>query len=306
MEYIQNITIDIFERPYYRFLYAKQYDSIARVLKVTITANGQPIPKEAGVTADFRALKPDGKSVVRAATVNSDGSVTVALSDQTLAVAGEVKADIVLLKGDAILSTATFVIRVERAPLGAELPSTNEFLELVEATQAARKATEEATSAKNSANTAAERAETAAGAAETATDSANSAAKSANDAAAKANKSASDADTATGKASTATDKANDAAKSANDAADRANAAAQGKYILYDSTGQNTNGAMHQKAVSDAIEEAVDGIEIGGRNLLRRTSIPSDYDKSWIPFNYTTISKTTIDSKDVIKIDATTT
>lgn len=219
MEYRQNIVIDVFERPSYQYVYAKQADNIARVLNITLTAHGRPISFEDGVTAYFRALKPDGKSVMNFATVNSDGSVTVALSDQTLAVPGEVKADISLINGDAIISTASFAIQVERVPVGKETVSTNEFLVLMETIRESREASA-------AANKAAQKASDASDELNAVKDAVNKAVNDANTAAENACNAANSAEQETKKAANATEGANNATAEARQAKDEALKAAE--------------------------------------------------------------------------------
>lgn len=172
MTLTQQITLDIYDPPYFAYVNAKQADNISRVLVVTLTAHGEQIKPAAGTeTAVFRALKPDKTGVIDPAVIGEDGKITIALSDQALACVGRVEADVSILKGDEVLSSATFYIQVDAAPVsGMQIESSNEFLTMLEATRAAE-------SAAGAANTAAGKADTAANGADTAAGRANDAAK---------------------------------------------------------------------------------------------------------------------------------
>ncbi len=116
-------------------VHAKQGDSQSRYVKVTLEKDGKPWKPKEGATAVFRALKPDGKSIFNPASIAKDGTVTVELTEQTLAVPGPVYADICITEsgetGDRI-STVTFSIDVERAPLGSRIESESEIQALIE------------------------------------------------------------------------------------------------------------------------------------------------------------------------------
>ena len=173
MELVKEISLDIYEQPTYQYVNAKQFDNISRILKITLT-DGETVlqPKSAEESAVCRALKPDGTGVIDPATVEADGKITVALTDQMLACAGKVTVDIALVSlanPSMIISTATFFIQVEGAPTsGKQITSTDEFLALVEATAAANKAAAAANDAAGKANTATGKADTATGRANTA------------------------------------------------------------------------------------------------------------------------------------------
>ena len=116
MTLTQEITLDIYEEKYFEYINAKQADNISRILVVTLTANGQVIKPDAeGEQAVFRALKPDGTSVIDPAVIGQDGKVTVALTAQALACAGQVEADVSIVRDEMILSSATFYIQVAAA-----------------------------------------------------------------------------------------------------------------------------------------------------------------------------------------------
>ncbi len=128
---VQQITLDVAGRNLYKYVYAKQGDSGSRFVKATILADGKVMQIGSGMTAKFRAEKPDGKAILNPATVNDDGTVTVELTKQTLAADGVVDADIVISSASGEeLSTVSFKIEVEKAPFGSLADSKNEMLVL--------------------------------------------------------------------------------------------------------------------------------------------------------------------------------
>lgn len=133
MQAIQKLTLDVNDTDSYKYVYGIQFDNKSRILIINLEENGKPFRISSTNTAIFRCLKPDGTSVLNPVTINSDGTVTVELTDQMLAVEGKVKADISLMEGKAVLSSATFNIEVEKAPISAnQITSTDEFLILIE------------------------------------------------------------------------------------------------------------------------------------------------------------------------------
>lgn len=133
MQYTQELTLDVARQYTYSYIQAKQGDDASRYVKITVTANGvtQAVPTTA--TATFRALKPDGKSIYNSATINSDGTVTVELTEQTLAVPGRVMADVSITDSGTVLSVVSFCIDCLPAPLGENIDSETELLVLTAA-----------------------------------------------------------------------------------------------------------------------------------------------------------------------------
>lgn len=130
----QKITLYVDRKNKYKYVYGKQSDTKSRFLKVTIVDGGKKVVLGSDDNAKFRALKPDGTAVFNDCVIEPDGTVLVELSAQTLAVEGHVSADVVIIgKSDEILATANFCIIVEKAPVGKDVESSNEFLALVEA-----------------------------------------------------------------------------------------------------------------------------------------------------------------------------
>ncbi len=129
MNITQKITLDLTKWSVFQYVSAKQGDRSSRFVKITLTNNGAFFKPPAGVTANFRAQKPDGTMILNPAVVNGDGTVTIELTQQALAVRGDVIADIFLTDVDGgILSSVSFVIHVDAVPDGTKTDSTSEFL----------------------------------------------------------------------------------------------------------------------------------------------------------------------------------
>lgn len=150
MNVTQEISLDINQTADYTLVTAKQADSASRYLKVTMMDGKDELTVPSGAVVALRALKPDGTSCTITGTRNSDGTATVELTEQVLAVAGVVQADLSVSNSGEVLSTATFLIRVGAVPLGTSVVSENEFLlltDLISQTTAAIGACEEAVEA---------------------------------------------------------------------------------------------------------------------------------------------------------------
>ena len=106
----QNIRLNINQLANYTYVTAKQADANSRFLKITFCDDMQDLTVPAGVLVTLRALKPDGTSCSVSGTRNNDGTVTVELTNQVLAVEGLVRADVSTSQNGEVLSTATFFI----------------------------------------------------------------------------------------------------------------------------------------------------------------------------------------------------
>ena len=129
MVYTQDLILDINSNMAYTVVGAKQGDKNSRIINVHITENGEDyILSEQGVTqAQFRFKKPDGKSIINLATI-VDNVIQIQLTAQALAVAGRGYADVVLLSGQSVLSTVSFIINIMSSPSVTEdVISTDEF-----------------------------------------------------------------------------------------------------------------------------------------------------------------------------------
>lgn len=154
-EYIQNITLDVGGTclPFYKYI--KQGDGDSTYVKVTLVAHGTQLLPESTDTAVIRVSKPDGTMAMNPATINNDGTVTALITKQMTAAAGIAKADICLIgENDEVLSTALFFLDIEKMPAGEEIPSTNEFLYLLEMVSSIEAAVERAEQARDDAEAA--------------------------------------------------------------------------------------------------------------------------------------------------------
>ena len=135
MEINKSITLDLSDSNSLQCVSAVEGDQQTRKITATIYDAGVKKTVPAEQLVKFRAAKPDGCGVIIPATVNPDGTVSVVLSQQCLAVPGAVKADFSFYntEGDRILSTASFAIIVRPSSTGKNLASSNEFQELVDA-----------------------------------------------------------------------------------------------------------------------------------------------------------------------------
>ena len=90
----------------------KKGDTVRRLI-ITLTQNGRPYLPGDGCSAVFKGEKPDGTVLFNECTVNN-GSLTVPITSQTIAVPGKVKCEISLYSetGD-LLTSPTFDIAVD-------------------------------------------------------------------------------------------------------------------------------------------------------------------------------------------------
>ena len=90
----------------------KKGDTVRRLI-ITLTQNGRPYLPGDGCSAVFKGEKPDGTVIFNECTVNN-GSLTVPITSQTIAVPGKVKCEISLYSetGD-LLTSPTFDIAVD-------------------------------------------------------------------------------------------------------------------------------------------------------------------------------------------------
>lgn len=202
---MKSLSLDIGVLNKHQWVDAKQFDNKARRLIITLLDNGEQFVPEKGTVVMFRALKPDGKSVEYEATINEDGTITVELSEQALAVKGVVKADISLVGSDGSrLSTASFFLQNQEAPIGEDVGSESQILVFERLTS---QAVEAANSAAKAANSTAKDAETA----ESARTEATEANENVQEIAKSLEQTVKDANTATSEALSAAEKANEAA-----------------------------------------------------------------------------------------------
>lgn len=130
MTYTQEITLDLNANSAPPIVYAKQTDTESRQLLVHFTQDDAEYLVNHNNSVALRIQKPDGKQIMNYAIINNDGTVTVTLTQQCLAVAGRAYADLAEFNSQGqILSTAPFVLNVVASPdvMGSEAISSNEF-----------------------------------------------------------------------------------------------------------------------------------------------------------------------------------
>ena len=132
MKITEERTLDLAEPVPVPPVYAKQGDRDSRCIRLFLTAHGVPYTVPQGGKVMLRVVKPDGHMVQHPAILQPDGAVEVTLSQQALAVSGDVVADLQLWgPGEVLLATTNFVIHVDEALTGSlgQSVSENLFLE---------------------------------------------------------------------------------------------------------------------------------------------------------------------------------
>ncbi len=130
------VSVDSSTRNNPPYIYAKRNDANSRYLVVKIIDKN----KEIAVTgaAQLNATKPDGKHSHIAGNLNSDGTITIGLTSNLLAVEGKVSCDITVFDSkdgeQSSLTTSTFFIIVDDTNFDPEsIESTDEFSTITEA-----------------------------------------------------------------------------------------------------------------------------------------------------------------------------
>ena len=134
MIYTFELELDVNCKDRYQYVRAKQGDGASRFGKITILHDGAAQDVDSGDTALFSVRKPDGTCVFDTATINSDGTVTVELTAQTLAAAGLAMADVKIQRGDALISTVSFGIHIDKNTYDEDaIESSDEYGALIDA-----------------------------------------------------------------------------------------------------------------------------------------------------------------------------
>lgn len=153
MEYIKELHLDVSGGESYACVTAKQFDKKARYIKIILYDNSKKYVFPDDAEVKLRARKPDGNSVLNDADVDSDKSIIVELTEQLLAVAGNVKAELSLYGSDgAVLTSCTFYIIVVPTVCDfTKIESTYEYNSLNSALQSVSSAVDSAQSASKNA-----------------------------------------------------------------------------------------------------------------------------------------------------------
>ncbi len=151
-----------------------QYDRTMPVLAVRLTENSAPYAVPAGAAVNFRAAKPDGTFVYNPALgVSADrGTAYLAVTQQTAAAAGTLRAVVEIVLNGAVAATAHINAEIEPNPVPQDaIESSDEYktiYDLLQETQAAADAAKASETAARASETAAKNSQTAAKASENA------------------------------------------------------------------------------------------------------------------------------------------
>lgn len=146
MNYTQDIVLNVTPDSSIPIVRVKQGDASTRFIHATIVKGHEILIPGAELTVLFREEKPDGTGVLLDSTyvdtnlgrmlvvVNEDGSVTIELVEQTTTCPGLCKCDISFIDGQKTISSASFILDVERAPDVATIAvSSDDFRTLINA-----------------------------------------------------------------------------------------------------------------------------------------------------------------------------
>ena len=138
-------------------VWVNQYDEDF-ILKFNLFASSGEFTVQSGTTAAIRGTKPDGNGYSADASLN-ENVVTVTGDQQMTAVAGKSIFELTLYKNDKELSTANFILNVEKAALDSDTIQSESVLReldaIIEGAETATQAAEDATDAADRAEEAA-------------------------------------------------------------------------------------------------------------------------------------------------------
>lgn len=109
----KEITLDVVRENICGTVSAKQNDVDSRFLKIRITADRASLDVGKNATVLINAIRPDGEKKAFLGEVNSDGSVTVPLTQWMLSLSGAVKCDISIIDEGKRLTTMPFYVNVD-------------------------------------------------------------------------------------------------------------------------------------------------------------------------------------------------
>ena len=133
MQYLKELRLELSGCGCPRRIFAKQLDRGSRFLKIQLMKDGLPCPLPEGAVVRISAKKPDGNFVLNDCSVENEW-IFAELTEQMLAVPGEVRAEIQLYEGEALLTSASFSICVRSSVIsGDALESTYECSALLHA-----------------------------------------------------------------------------------------------------------------------------------------------------------------------------
>lgn len=122
-----NLKLDTVRKNRVNIIYAVEHDYGARFLTVTLTEDGKKITVEKESAVTINALRPDGEKSAFSGTVNSDGTVTVPITQWMLEVEGEVVCSISAVETDKRLTTTHFYLQAQESIWdGTSVPSADD------------------------------------------------------------------------------------------------------------------------------------------------------------------------------------
>lgn len=115
---IRELNLDVSDENRYEALIVKQYDANSRFIKATILNKGEKISIPQTASVQIHVKRSDHQSKAFAGEINNDGTVTVPLTNWSLALDGPVECDICTIQGDEKLTTCSFTLDVKPAAYG--------------------------------------------------------------------------------------------------------------------------------------------------------------------------------------------
>lgn len=111
----QNITLD-FSIPKIKNVRVVEGDRDSRIINITVTNNGTKYYLDKNtMVARYKIHKPDYTYIYNDVPINDDGTVTINLTDQAVAVTGICNAELQISNSSEIISTMPFNIIVEKS-----------------------------------------------------------------------------------------------------------------------------------------------------------------------------------------------
>lgn len=254
---MQTITVDLIPGGMPPIVRISQYDKVLRAFEIHLTMDGVDYPVPSGYAAMLSGTKPDGKGFLYSLN-HSDNTVSVSVTEQMSAVAGDVPCEVALYQTDGgRIASGNFLLRVEKAALDAGTVVSDSDIPVFEVL------VEKAASSAAGARTAQGKAESAASNAKTSSTSASASASSAKasetNAAASASAAKASASDASASASSAKTSSSSAASAADTAISKAGAAASSasaaKLSEQHAAASETNAASSASSASASSADA---------------------------------------------------
>ena len=128
----QEITVELDGNSPFEYIVVKEGDKGSRILAINLLQNKQPYTIPTGCIARIKYFKPDGNPVLNDCTIIGN-KILMTYTEQMLAAAGTAKGEIVLIKQNQELKSATFYTKIVSQVYKTEgLVSDKEFLSFSE------------------------------------------------------------------------------------------------------------------------------------------------------------------------------